>query len=42
MNSEHQEAGVLPGYADSLDELQEIGARIIRHGAEMVRFRLAD
>ncbi len=24
------------------DELQEIGARIIRHGAEMVRFSLTD
>ena len=28
MNSEHQEAGVLPGYADSLDELQEILASL--------------
>ncbi len=27
---------------DDLDELKEIGARIIRHGAEMVRFSLAD
>ena len=28
MNSEHQEADVLPGYADSLDELQEILASL--------------
>jgi exodeoxyribonuclease VII small subunit len=28
VNSEHQEAGVLPGYADSLDELQEILASL--------------
>ena len=28
MSDEHQEAGVLPGYADSLDELQEILASL--------------
>ena len=27
---------------DNIDELKEIGARIIRHGAEMVRFYLCD
>ncbi len=27
---------------DNIDELKEIGARIIRHGAEMVRFCLCD
>jgi len=28
VSDEHQEAGVLPGYADSLDELQEILASL--------------
>ena len=28
MSDEHQEAGVLPGYADALDELQEILASL--------------
>ena len=28
MSDEHQEAGMLPGYADSLDELQEILASL--------------
>jgi len=27
---------------DDLDELKEIGSRIIRHGAEMVRFSLSE
>ncbi len=28
MSDEHQEAGALPGYADALDELQEILASL--------------
>jgi len=37
-----QPVNVFAQILDGLDELQEIGARIIRHGAEMVRFSLAD
>jgi len=35
-----QPVNVFAQIDDNLDELKEIGARIIRHGAEMVRFRL--
>ena len=35
-----QPVNVFAQIVDGLDELQEIGARIIRHGAEMVRFSL--
>jgi hypothetical protein len=37
-----QPVNVFAQIVDGLDELQQIGARIIRHGAEMVRFSLAD
>jgi hypothetical protein len=37
-----QPVNVFAQIVGDLDELQEIGARIIRHGAEMVRFSLAD
>ena len=37
-----QAVNVFAQIVDGLDELQEIGARIIRHGAEMVRFSLGD
>ena len=35
-----QPVNVFAQIDDDLDELKEIGARIIRHGAEMVRFSL--
>lgn len=35
-----QPVNVFAQIDDGLDELKEIGARIIRHGAEMVRFSL--
>ena len=37
-----QPVNVFAQIDDDLDELKEIGARIIRHGAEMVRFSLAE
>ena len=37
-----QPVNVFAQIDDRLDELKEIGARIIRHGAEMVRFSLSD
>lgn len=37
-----QPVNVFAQIEEGLDELKEIGARIIRHGAEMVRFSLAD
>ncbi len=37
-----QPVNVFAQIDDGLEELREIGARIIRHGAEMVRFTLAD
>ena len=37
-----QPVNVFAQIDDGLDELKEIGARIIRHGAEMVRFSLSD
>jgi len=37
-----QPVNVFAQIVGDLDELQEIGARVIRHGAEMVRFSLAD
>ena len=37
-----QPVNVFAQIDDDLDELKEIGARIIRHGAEMVRFSLCD
>ena len=37
-----QPVNVFAQIDDRLDELKEIGARIIRHGAEMVRFSLGD
>ncbi len=36
-----QPVNVFAQIVGDLDELQEIGARMIRHGAEMVRFSLA-
>jgi hypothetical protein len=35
-----QPVNVFAQIDDDLDQLKEIGARIIRHGAEMVRFTL--
>ena len=37
-----QPVNVFAQIDDGLEELREIGARIIRHGAEMVRFSLYD
>jgi len=37
-----QPVNVFAQIDESLDELKEIGARIIRHGAEMVHFSLGD
>lgn len=37
-----QPVNVFAQIDDGLEELREIGARIIRHGAEMVRFSLCD
>jgi hypothetical protein len=37
-----QPVNVFAQIDDGLDELKAIGARIIRHGAEMVRFSLGD
>jgi len=37
-----QPVNVFAQIDDGLEELKEIGARIIRHGAEMVRFSLGD
>jgi hypothetical protein len=37
-----QPVNVFAQIDEDLDQLKEIGARIIRHGAEMVRFCLGD
>jgi len=37
-----QTVNVFAQIDDGLDELKEVGARIIRHGSEMVRFSLAE
>jgi exodeoxyribonuclease VII small subunit len=43
MSDEHQEAGVLPGYADALDELQEILASLATDVDQLVeRVQRAD